>query len=287
MSSFAGLGREVIADLIECIAFCSPGTPISRQKAQSIAADQFSIPDEQVSDAFVTINQRKATLQVLYPFECADTFLVYEGTPDSDLYMSLNLVGPFGLAREVRSWSNDTSAKMFELLAESCLGEFFGADTESVNFGHPSDVGRPSEFDQAVKWLGSRAGIKVGAAYRPPRKKDGGVDIFVWRRFKDSNPGLPLLLVQCTIMKEYINKIGDIDIPLWSAWLSSDINPLAAIAVPMFVPSKNDWNEIATRGILLDRGRLISMSKLNVVELPLKFKNYVNRLRTDMSELFE
>jgi hypothetical protein len=241
----------------------------------------------EVTDAFSTVKKRQELLRGLYPFGTAETFIVYEGTVDTDLYMALNLVGPQGIAREVKAWALDSSAKMFEVIAEKCLGDFFGNNTETVNFGHPSEVGRPAEFDQAVRWLGALAGIKIGAAYRPPRRKDGGVDIFVWKRFDDSYPGVPLLMVQCTIMKDYLNKIGDIDIPLWSAWLSSDINPLAAIALPIFVSNKAEWDEIATRGIMLDRGRLVSMNATNTIELPLKYKNYVARVRKGVSELIK
>jgi hypothetical protein len=287
MTSFSGAGRDVIADLVEAVAFCSPGEPLSRSAAQGLCHDHFAVSHDEVTDAFAVLNARRERLNGLYPFDTAATFIVYEGSADSDLYMSLNLVSPQGLAREVRGWALDTSAKLFEFLAEKCLSDFFGQNTETVNFGHPSEVGRPSEFDQAVRWFGARAGIKIGAAYRPPRRKDGGVDIFVWKRFDDSFPGVPLLMVQCTIMKDYLNKIGDIDIPLWSAWLSSDINPLAAIALPTFVTNKAEWDEIATRGIMLDRGRLVSMNAANTVEMPLKYKNYVALVRTHISELIK
>jgi hypothetical protein len=132
-------------------------------------------------------------------------------------------------------------------------------NTNTLNFGFPSRSGRPSEFGAAVEWLSKKSNIRLGNAFRPPRKKDGGVDIFVWKHFSDNQPGIPIMLVQCTIKEDYINKIGDIDLRLWANWLSSDIEPLVALAVPGVVIKEEIWSEITTRGILLDRLRLVEL----------------------------
>jgi hypothetical protein len=68
------------------------------------------------------------------------------------------------------------------------------------------------------------------------------------------------MLVQCTIKEDFINKIGDIDLRLWANWLSSDIEPLVALAVPGVVTKEEVWSEITTRGILLDRMRLTELA---------------------------
>jgi hypothetical protein len=124
----------------------------------------------------------------------------------------------------------------------------------------------------------------LGNAFRPPRKKDGGVDLFVWKSFSDNQPGIPVMLVQCTIKEDFINKIGDIDLRLWANWLSSDIEPLVALAVPGVVTKDEVWSEITTRGILLDRMRLTELAAeihdFNVIEN----MDYLEKLVSEFAE---
>jgi hypothetical protein len=101
--------------------------------------------------------------------------------------------------------------------------------------------------------------VKVGSGYRQPRRKDGGVDIFVWKEFPDRNPGTPLALIQCTIQKQFTDKVGDVDLKLWSSWLSSDLDPMVGLCVPEVVVKSEIWDEVTTRGLLLDRIRLVTM----------------------------
>ena len=152
------------------------------------------------------------------------------------------------------------------------------------SFGFPSKSDRPAEFASAVKWLSEKTNIRLGNAYRPPRKKDGGVDLFVWKSFPDKRPGIPIMLVQCTIKDDFINKIGDIDLKLWANWLSSDIEPLVALAVPGVVTKDEIWSEITTRGILLDRLRLVQSSD-NSSNKKVENLDYLTRLVKEMADL--
>lgn len=118
-----------------------------------------------------------------------------------------------------------------------------------------------------------------------PEKKDGGVDLFVWKSFSDKRPGIPIMLVQCTIKDDFINKIGDIDLKLWSNWLSSDLEPLVALAIPGVVTKDEVWSEITTRGILLDRLRLIESCGDVVNSTKIENFDYLVRLVKEMADL--
>jgi hypothetical protein len=247
--------------------------------------NHFGLSEAEIVDGFLVSVERKNTMASSYPFDCSESYIVVSKTGVLSAYEKFLYLSPWSASRILDSWSLELGSKAFEYLAQECMADFFGEGTQSVNFGHPSDVGRPSEFNEAVKWLANKANIKIGAAYRPPRRKDGGVDLFVWKAFSDGKAGSPILMVQCTIAKEYINKIGDIDIALWSSWLSTDVNPLAALAVPFTISNRHDWEEISTRGILLDRGRLIEMLAGREVNLTPQLESFMKRLQLELKSL--
>jgi hypothetical protein len=252
---------DTICDWVETVALAQNGKPLSIQRAQELAYNQINIDEALVARAYTKLKTRSKSLGDHYPFHIDDTYIVAEKNAETFMYSQFLMVSPGSVLRTVKSWSISFSAKVFEKSAEQALASFFGNTTKTVNFGHPSEIGIPAEFPAAVAWLSELTNVRLGNSYRPPRKKDGGVDIFVWKDFGDKKPGIPLLLVQCTIMADYINKIGDIDIRLWSSWLSSDIDPLASLAIPCYVPEQNKWDEIATRGMLLDRERLVKLTE--------------------------
>lgn len=252
-----------VADALELLAACSKGLPVSLG-----AAKQFVVKvggtDQQAIEAFAKLYKRSSSLGEKYPVNVTAEYLQFKGQIWDSPYLLMTSFCGNSLFSSLPSWSVDSSSKLFELVSEHCLGEFFGEATETRNFGHPSEVGRPSEFDEAVKWIAGLMKVPLGSGYRPPRRKDGGVDIFVWKKFKDGFPGVPILLIQCTIQGNFQNKIGDVDTRLWASWLSSDIDPLVGLCVPQMVVKLDKWGEITTRGLLFDRNRLSSMGPATV-----------------------
>jgi hypothetical protein len=102
-------------------------------------------------------------------------------------------------------------------------------------------------------------GIALGQSYRPPRRQDGGVDVVAWRPFDDGRRGFPVVLVQCTLQRDFVQKSRDIDLRTWSGWLAFDADPLTALAIPYTVASDESWNEMAANVIVLDRLRLVRL----------------------------
>lgn len=151
------------------------------------------------------------------------------------------------------------AAVVLEQLTQTALAALLGPATQSVRFGFPSDEGRPPQFTEAIRWLGARMGVRLGQSYRPPRRQDGGVDVVAWRPFPDSRRGFPVLLVQCTLQRDYVQKSRDIDLRTWSGWLAFDADPMTALAIPFTVSRDEDWDEMAANVIVLDRLRLTSL----------------------------
>ena len=253
---------EIIADWIEIVAASRHGTPFPIQRIQEISRRLANVNSIVIPFAFRTLQQRSHVLGASYPFTIHDNYIATKKTVVDSVYLRLLFLSP-GPWRTLSNakFSVDVTSKVFEDVAQDALSSFFGANTQVLNFGFPSRNGRPPDFPSAVKWLSQKTNIRLGTAYRPPRKKDGGVDLFVWKSFSDKRPGLPIMLVQCTVMQDFVNKIGDIDIRLWSSWLSSDIEPLIAVAIPGVAYGDAVWDEVTTRGILLDRLRLVECAK--------------------------
>lgn len=285
MIDLSGENSSTVADWIEALAASQSGKPLSIQKVQEISEKFANLGQNIIPFAFRLMEKRKQVLKDLYPFIIDDTFVVTRETVSNSFYLQMLFLTPkAGLSTSAATWNLEKASQLFEDLTERALSSFFGKNTNTANFGFPSRSGRPAEFSAAVEWLSKKTNIRLGNAYRPPRKKDGGVDLFVWKSFSDSQPGIPVMLVQCTIKEDYINKIGDIDLRLWANWLSSDIEPLVALAVPGVVTKKEIWNEITTRGILLDRIRLTELASDVDNFIDVENRDYLEKLISEFAE---
>jgi hypothetical protein len=285
MIDLSSESSDVISDWIESLAVVQKGRPLPIQKIQEISENFASISKNRIPFSFSQLKKRAKILGTKYPFKVDDSYIVTSQTIEDSVYIQLLFLTPkSGISTQGKIYNLDVASKLFEDIAEQSLQTFFGANTQTLNFGFPSKSDRPAEFAAAVKWLSEKTNIRLGNAYRPPRKKDGGVDLFVWKSFPDKRPGIPIMLVQCTIKDDFINKIGDIDLKLWANWLSSDIEPLVALAVPGVVTKDEIWSEITTRGILLDRLRLVQSSD-NSLNKKVENLDYLTRLVKEMAEL--
>ena len=248
----------VLADQIELLVCSFPDEIFNRRRIDELAEKHWEADSVQVSYAFDVLESRFELLGDRYPFRVTRSFIVKDG--ESLLYEALLSITRTNFFYGGDDSSGADTMKSFEILVEFCLSRFYGENTRTVNFGWPSKIGRPMEFSPAIGWLAERIGIPVGTAYRQPRRKDGGVDVVVWRTFSDARPGVPLMLVQATVQTEVVSKARDVDRRLWSGWLAMDVEPLVALAVPGSLNSTEIWNEISRNSLLLDRLRLTSMA---------------------------
>jgi hypothetical protein len=121
-------------------------------------------------------------------------------------------------------------------------------------------------------------GLKLGGAFRPPRRKDGGVDVVAWKPFKDRRSGFPIYLVQCTLQKEYVSKSRDIDLRIWAGWLEMDRDPITILAIPRSISPGESWNEVTANSIIFDRFRLVESLNNPIPEAQ---RTYVGELVTN------
>jgi hypothetical protein len=269
MTNNYALDSELIADWIELNALSQSDNASGFDKLRSFVSEKLDVPSQRVDVSLNLIKRRSEVLLDAYPFEVKSVGMVrrqdWDRLPYSFLLrISSNVSHYFSLASD----QNTERVESFEKLVVVAMRNLMGFGSKAIRFGFPSED-RPIEFPRAIEWLSNRMGIKSGEAYRPPRRKDGGVDVVAWRPFKDRRNGFPVYLVQVTCEKNFSHKIYDVDLRLWSGWLNLDSDPVSVLAVPTTISPGEEWNEISSRVVVLERIRiceLLEISKIRMIQ---------------------
>lgn len=252
---------EAIADWIETSVLVSSSGHFGRDKLDDLAAAEIGATPMKVAMALDTMARRATVLGSSYPFAVSDMAVLRRNARDAAYYAALLFLTPGSVARQtVRASETAEMGELLEAISETALANFWGPGGKALSFGYPSKHGRPEAFDQAVVWLASEIGLEPGRGYRPPRRKDGGVDVVAWRQFADRRPGFPIALAQCTIQAETFTKTTDVDLRLWASWLAMDIDPLSLLVIPGTIRAAGpDWRQLTTVVMLIDRIRLMDL----------------------------
>lgn len=220
-------------------------------------ATAFGYRSTDVGLGLTTMSRRLALLGApVYPFRVASGAAAVPAASEQP-WVALLLMSSESPARPLMNLPQ--AAEQLERITVEAVKGLFGPGTSAVRFAWPSEDGRPAEFPDAIRWLAARMNVRIGSAYRPPYRKDGGVDVVAWRPFPDGRSGFPVLLAQCTLERRYSSKAADVDTRIWSGWLALDVDPATALSVPDVVPVGEEWNTLAARTVILDRIRLASL----------------------------
>ena len=258
------VGNEEIADWLEIAIIASGQKGNTNHKLEEWASTLCGLSDHQVASALNIIERRSAILKDKYPFEINNYAVVFHAERLNSGYTYLLAISRPSYTATWQSQSpTQEDSDLFEDFVAHILTVYLGPNSDALAFGWPSKLGRPQEFHKAVEWLAARMGIKPGSAFRPPRRKDGGVDVVAWKAFGDRRSGFPIYLVQCTLQRDFLSKSRDIDLRLWAGWLEMDRDPLAILAVPKTISAGEIWNEISANAIVLDRIRIIEYCNFN------------------------
>lgn len=252
---------EAIADWIETSVLVSSSGHFGRDRLDELAVAEIGATPMKVSMAIDTMAKRASSLGDTYPFVVSDIAVLRRSSRHASAYATLLFLTPGSVARQtVRASETAVMGALLEEISESALANFWGPGGSALSFGYPSKHGRPEAFDQAVVWLAGQIGLEPGRGYRPPRRKDGGVDVVAWRQFADRRAGFPVALAQCTIQAETFTKTTDIDLRLWSSWLAMDSDPLSLLVIPGTIRSAGpDWRQLTTVVMVIDRIRLMDL----------------------------
>lgn len=249
------------ADLVETYLLSVDDRALGFQQIEAIAArleGEFSF---NVDVAVNHMRARQNLLGSLYPFEVHPFAIKKVASAETSPYVTLLTLSPEGLSRKLFDVRAIEKAAMeFEKLVTIAIRGLSGAGSESIRFGWPSEIGRPMEFPEAMSWLSNLMGIRLGRGFRPPRRKDGGVDIISWRKFQDGKSAFPIFLVQCTIQSDLLKKADDIDLRNWAYWLDFSRDPQPILAVPHEISGQDEtWNELGLKSLVLDRPRILEL----------------------------
>jgi hypothetical protein len=252
---------EALADWIETSILVSSSGHFGRDKLDDLATTEVRARPASVSMALDVMARRGAVLGSAYPFLVNEMAVLRRATPLASCYASLLFLTPGSVARQtVRQADTAEMGDVLEEISEVALANLWGSGGSALRFGYPSKHGRPEAFDQAVPWLAQKIGVEPGRGYRPPRRKDGGVDVVAWRQFADRRPGFPIALAQCTIQAETFTKTTDVDVRLWASWLAMDVDPLSLLVIPGTIRAAGpDWRQLATVVMLIERMRLMEL----------------------------
>jgi hypothetical protein len=249
---------ELVADTIELELLAEDPNARSEAWVRSSSHASSLVGPQQVDGAIAVMNRRADLLRSQYPFDVKGVGLVRRPNASDMPYVSLLLATP---GSPLLTWDDKRTAQTaeaFENMVVPAVRCMLGGNAESLRFAFPSG-GRPPEFPGAILWLARKMGLRPGNGYRPPRRKDGGVDIVAWRPFPDGRPGFPIALVQATIEQRFVHKASDVDLRIWAGWLRLDVDPMSILAIPRTVPNDESWNEASTRAVVLERIRLTSL----------------------------
>lgn len=216
-------------------------------------------PDvERIDYAHHLLLRRQQYLGEIYPFVITHTFVGRrKPVTGPNNYIDLLTMSPATPMRDAMSGPDIAAcAEYFETFSVAVLKSFLGPGAKAIRFAWPSTSGRPPEFPAAVKWLADQMDLKLGSGYRPPRRKDGGVDVIAWRSFEDKRTAFPVFLCQCTVQEDLAAKCSDIDVENWSRWLDLLRAPVTVLLTPSIIDHGETWNELAQRYIILDRLRI-------------------------------
>jgi hypothetical protein len=253
------LSAGELADVIE-IEVLAADRPVRSLEDLRRTLESRAVNHRNFALAMAQMGWRRNVLGDAYPFELSDVAIrLREHEVSRNAYPALLLMTPGNDPLPSAPSGDSAATLLLEKLTCTALERMLGAGARSTRFGWPSEVGRPQDFNSAIKWLAELMRIRVGAGFRPPRRKDGGVDVIAWRPFSDGRPGFPIVLAQCTVERDFVHKARDIDPRQWAAWLALESSILVALVLPGTMPSDEVWNEIGRNCVILERLRLVSL----------------------------
>lgn len=254
-------GRGRIADWIETALLVRGTRPLGLDPLHTYFEARHGLEPQMVSTGVREMGRRAGLLGDRYPFKVNEFAVRSTADAATSSYVTAAMMAPGNPVREYLSAVPDEwMAVVFENLVADAAARIWGDAGKALRFGWPSDIGRPPEFDLAIRWLAQKLGVDVGQGYRQPRRKDGGVDVVAWRPFPDARSGFPVLLVQCTLQENLVAKGMDVDTRLWGSWLAMDVDPTTALATPTVLAPGTTWDELALKYMVLDRIRIVGLA---------------------------
>jgi hypothetical protein len=247
-----------LADWAEAVIFSEDLELLSKAEIKRRMAPAGAPEDADLSLMLGEVRRRSGASGSAYPFKADLNVIERLRTVDSLVYEALLLLSlQHTEFRTKKRWN--TANLIMDRLARDALAGYMGPGSTAVRFAWPASDGRPKDFQAAVRWLAALLDLQVGSGPMNPDKKDGGVDVVAWRRFRDGRSKYAIVLAQCTFQLDYRAKARDIFLNYWTSWILFGWDPQVALAVP-FVVGIHDpvWDDLHySSALVFDRTRIL------------------------------
>jgi hypothetical protein len=235
---------------------------------------------EKATNAFQELSERadaigttKKTPVALYPFKLDGTVLKLGYDPfgkkrNGLLYSFLLTATRASMESTSRTLNKIDPTALFEEVCAESLCEFWGGrttvsdvmitGTSQKNYPRNKKGRFPSMIDNIAKNIKEGVGWKESA--KSPGAGDGGLDLVVWRRFKDERPSGLVGFAQCKtgeFWRDHLGKNNPKSICHEYFTVPLVLSPLPIYMVPCRVEN-DEWTNIMLKhkGILFDRCRI-------------------------------
>ena len=249
-----------LADWLEVFMCLGQRSRVSRSKIRGLLRGILLVDGDSLQVAiellFLELTRRQQVIGDHYPFVVQDAHVSLTVVDNSLPYIfMLCLCMSEPLRTEGRQSEVET---LLDMLVLDALSGYLSGSSRGVHFGWPTSGDRPPAFPAAIAWLAERLGLAVGKGQKRSARRDGGVDVVVWRPFNDRREGFVTILAQCTIAVDWSEKAKDIVVDLWRGYIDFGKDPITCLAIPYVIPHPFDkWDELRrTVHFVLDRLRI-------------------------------
>ena len=250
-----------LADWLEATMLVERRSYIPRARIRKYIKSLFAEdqPDIVVEVLLREIGRRRRYCASAYPFEQEDSGVKYTQSKEGTPYLFMLCISVSRPYRDEHRQS-DTD-QLFDSLVLDALKKYLGTGSDGVRFGAPASGKRPPNFRDGIYWLAQKMNLPTGRG--SPRKTagDGGLDVIVWRPFRDRRSGYLVLLAQCTVQRDWVSKAKDLTEDIWRGWIDLGKDPHLILAIPFVIQRNYDkWDDLRRLvHTLLDRLRLAEL----------------------------
>lgn len=148
--------------------------------------------------------------------------------------------------------------RLFELLTKTSIeNQFSGWEVYQTGWSKTNKIKLSDAVDEIANRLGEIKGeIEF---WENPSGNEAGLDLLCYRPFPDNRVGIPVYLMQCASGKNWIYKLHEPDLNVWTKIILFAATPRKAFAIP-FALLDEEFKKRSNRvdGMLLDRYRLLT-----------------------------
>lgn len=215
------------------------------------------------------LQERQGKIGKAYPFKFDGkklTFIGYNKLKGKWAYLFcllLSYVGPDRGHRELKVWNQQKITRLFEQVSFLAAKKYFVCedDDTSLLFAGPRKAPLPKKlrpFRQALEHIKAQLNEgEIKGRSDISASKDRGLDILLWKNFKDRRSGKILFFGQCAAGKDYFSKKSEI-YGFFNYFL-----PRSDFLTGFFIPHEIDheeWADISenvrTGSMVFDRSRI-------------------------------